>query len=169
MNSLGVKTLFVTNAAGSVNPRLKPGNLMLINDHVNFLFQSPLRGNHHFTDISNPYSSELTSQIEKVALAHGIDLKKGVLWTSSGPSYETAAEVKMIQKFGGDAASMSTVPEVIMANRLGIKTIGISCITNFATGISPDKLTHDDVTKTASQVKEKFISLVSAIITDISF
>lgn len=169
MSHIGINTLLVTNAAGSTNPRIKPGDLMLITDQVNFLFQSPLVGNHHFTDMSNPYSSELTSKIERLALSIGIDLKKGVLWTSSGPTYETAAEVKMIQKFGGDAASMSTVPEVIMANRLSVKTVGISCITNFATGISSEKLTHDDVTKAASHVKDKFISLVSSIITDISF
>jgi purine-nucleoside phosphorylase len=167
IHALGINILLVTNAAGSTNPRIMPGDLMLITDQVNFLFNSPLRGNHNFTDMSNPYSSELTGKIEKIALQKGIALKKGVLWTSSGPTYETAAEIKMIHKFGGDAASMSTVPEVISANTYGIKTIGISCITNFATGISPEKLTHEDVTQTAKNVKQKFISLVSAIIADV--
>ncbi len=169
MHSLGIKALLVTNAAGSTNKAIKPGDLMLITDQVNFLFQSPLIGeNHNFTDMSNPYSSDLSLHVEKLALSKGIKLKKGILWTSSGPAYETAAEIRMIQKFGGDAGSMSTAPEVIQANNLGIKTIGVSCITNFATGISKDKLSHDDVTRTALKVKEKFISLVSAIITDIS-
>lgn len=167
LSALGIKFLIITNAAGSVNHRIKPGNLMLITDQVNFLLKSPLRGNHHFTDMSNPYSSEFLVKIEKTALDKGISIKKGVLWTSSGPAYETAAEIRMISKFGGDAVSMSTVPEVIMANRLGIKTIGISCITNFATGISKEKLTHREVTETAGKVKQQFISFVSATISDI--
>lgn len=169
MHQLGIKAMLVTNAAGSIDPKIEPGDLMLITDQVNFLFQSPLRGkNHNFTDMSNPYSTDLISQIEKLALSKGINLKKGVLWTSSGPTYETAAEIRMISKFGGDAGSMSTAPETIISNTLGIKTIGISCITNYATGMSGEKLSHDEVTRTASKVKEKFISLVSAIITDIS-
>lgn len=167
MHALGINQLLVTNAAGSTNPRIAPGDLMLITDQVNHLFNSPLRGNHHFTDMSNPYSQELSGQIESLAIKNGVALKKGVLWTSSGPTYETAAEVKMIHKMGGDAASMSTVPEVITANRLGIKTTGISCITNYGTGITSEKLTHEDVTRTANKVKQKFISLVSTIITDI--
>ena len=167
MHELGIKALLVTNAAGSVNPRIVPGDLMLITDQVNYLFNSPLRGNHTFTDMSNPYSTEYFDEIEKLAIEKNIGLKKGVLWTSSGPTYETAAEIKMIQRFGGDAASMSTTPEVITANTLGIKTIGISCITNYATGISAKKLTHEDVTKTANRVKQKFTTLVSAIISDI--
>ena len=167
MSALGIEFLLVTNAAGSANARISPGDLMLITDHLNFLFDSPLKGNHHFTDMSNPYSSDLIEKIEKLALNKGITLKKGILWTSSGPTYETAAEVKMISKFGADAVSMSTVPEVIMANRLKIKTVGISCITNFATGISSDKLSHDEVTETAFRVKQQFISLVSLIVSDI--
>jgi len=167
LSALGIKFLLVTNAAGSTNRRISPGDLMLITDQVNFLFDSPLIGNHHFTDMSNPYSLELADKIEKLALNKNILLKKGVLWTSSGPTYETASEVKMISKFGGDAVSMSTVPEVIMANRLNVKTIGISCITNYATGISSDKLSHDEVTETAERVKQQFISFVSLIITDI--
>ncbi|HHM02897.1 MAG TPA: purine-nucleoside phosphorylase [Caldithrix abyssi] len=164
---LGIPHLLVTNAAGSVNPRFKPGDLMLIDDHVNFLFDNPLRGSARFTDMSNPYSSELTSDIEQLALNRGIPLRRGVLWVSSGPAYESAAEVAMIRKMGGDAASMSTVPEVIMANTLGLKTVGISCLTNYATGISTEKLTHEEVTITAKKVKESFISLVSNIVTEI--
>ncbi len=165
--ALGIPYLLVTNAAGSVNPRFKPGDLMLISDHVNFLFDSPLRGSARFTDMSNPYSSELVHDIEQMALNKGIALKRGVLWVSSGPTYESAAEVGMIRKMGGDAASMSTVPEVIMANTLGLKTVGISCLTNYATGISKEKLTHEEVTITAKKVKETFISLVSNIVTEI--
>lgn len=167
MSALGIEKLLVTNAAGSVSERILPGDLMLITDQVNFLFDSPLKKNHHFTDMSNPYSSELSEKIEKLALGKNIPLKKGTLWTSSGPTYETAAEIKMIAKYGGNAVSMSTVPEVIVANRLNIKTIGVSCITNYATGISSEKLSHSEVTETADRVKLEFISFVSAIITDV--
>ncbi len=167
MAALGIRKLVVTNAAGSVNPRFKPGDLMLIEDQVNFLFNSPLRGRPRFTDMSDAYSSELGQRVEQVAIERGIPLRRGVLWVSSGPTYETAAEVNMIRKMGGDAASMSTVPEVIMANSLGVKTVGISCLTNWATGISNEKLSHEDVTITANKVKKTFIALVSAIVTEI--
>ena len=172
MQAIGIKMLLVTNAAGAVNPRFSPGDLMLITDQVNFLFNSPLIGSNdyggpRFPDMSNAYDSEYFDIIEQIALKRNIALKKGVLWVSSGPSYETGAEVKMIQKLCGDAASMSTVPEVITAVQAGIKVMGISCLTNYATGISSDKLTHEEVTQTANKVKEKFLSLVSGIIEDI--
>lgn len=169
MQALGIKLLLVTNAAGAINPLFKPGDLMLITDQVNFLFDNPLIGDHidggtRFPDMSDAYASEFFTQIEEIALNRHIDLKRGVLWVSTGPSYETAAEIRMIQKFGGDAGSMSTVPEVITANQAGMKVIGISCLTNFATGISSTKLSHKEVTETAEMVKEKFLNLVSGII-----
>ncbi|MCK5077167.1 MAG: purine-nucleoside phosphorylase [Calditrichia bacterium] len=171
-NALGIKMLLVTNASGGVNPHFTPGDLMLITDQVNFLFNSPLMGDPEygglrFPDMSNAYSGEYFEQIEAIALKRGTVLKRGVLWVSPGPNYETAAEVKMIQKFGGDAASMSTVPEVIAAVHAGMKVIGISCVTNLATGISSERLSHKDVTITADIVKEKFLSLVRGIITEI--
>ena len=172
MQAIGIKVLLVTNAAGGVNLRFNPGDLMLITDQVNFLFNNPLIGSNEysgprFPDMSYAYHPEYFDPIEQIALKRNIALKRGVLWVSTGPSYETGAEVKMIQKFGGDAASMSTVPEVIVAVQSGIKVMGISCITNYATGISPEKLSHDDVTQTANRVKEKFLQLVSGIIKDI--
>ncbi len=172
MQAIGIKVLLVTNAAGAVNPRFNPGDFMLITDHVNFLFNNPLIGSNEyrgsrFPDMSNAYHSEYFNCIEQQAIKHNIALKRGILWVSTGPSYETGAEVKMIQKMGGDAASMSTVPEVIAAVQAGIKVMGISCITNYATGISSEKLSHDDVTRTAKRVKEKFLILVSAVIEDI--
>ena len=172
MQRIGIKLLFVTNAAGAVNPRFKPGDMMLITDQVNFLFNNPLIGSSdsggpRFPDMSNAYDSEYFDLIEKIAFKRNIALKRGVLWVSTGPSYETGAEVKMIRKMGGDAASMSTVPEVIVAVQAGIQVIGISCITNYATGISSEKLSHDDVTQTANRVKEKFLCLVSGIIEEI--
>jgi purine-nucleoside phosphorylase len=172
MQALNIKILLVTNAAGAVNPKFKPGDLMLITDQINFLFTNPLKGANdfggsRFPDMSNAYNKEYFNIIERIALERNIALKRGVLWVSSGPSYETAAEVKMIQKMGGDAASMSTVPEVITAVQAGIKVMGISCLTNYATGISSEKLTHEDVTQTANQVKERFLKLVSGIIEEI--
>ena len=172
MQAIGIKMLLVTNAAGAVNPRLNPGDLMLITDQINFLFNNPLIGANNysgprFPDMSNAYDKKYFNFVEQIALKKNIALKRGVLWVSSGPSYETAAEVKMIQKMGGDAASMSTVPEVITAIQAGIKVLGISCLTNYATGISSEKLTHEDVTRTANQVKEKFLDLVSGFIEEI--
>jgi len=171
-HALGINMLMVTNAAGGINPRFHPGDLMLITDQVNYLFNSPLMGKMEygeprFPDMSNAYSAEYFEQIEKIALQRNIALKRGVLWVSSGPSYETAAEVQMIRKFGGDAGSMSTAPEVIAAQHAGMRVIGISCITNYATGISSQKLSHEEVTETANQVKEKFLSLVRGIIEEI--
>jgi len=169
MQAIGIRVLLVTNAAGGVNPRFEPGDLMLITDQVNFLFNNPLIGKNtyegpRFPDMSDAYSKEFFEPMEEIALQRGIALKRGVLWVSSGPSYETAAEVKMIRKFGGDAASMSTVPEVITAVQAGIKVMGISCITNAATGLRAEKLSHQEVTDTANLVKEKFLTLVSGII-----
>jgi len=169
MQAFGIRVLLVTNAAGGVNPRFEPGDLMLITDQVNFLFDNPLIGANsyggpRFPDMSDAYCKEFFTPMEEIALNRGIALKRGVLWVSTGPSYETAAEVKMIRKFGGDAASMSTVPEVITAVQAGIKVMGISCITNAATGLRTNKLSHKEVTETANLVKEKFLTLVSGII-----
>jgi purine-nucleoside phosphorylase len=167
--NLGAKTLIVTNASGGVNPDLKPGDLLLITDQINNMFQNPLRGPLHyggerFPDMSNPYSEKYFQLIESVANEKQIELKRGVLYVSTGPSYETAAEVKMIAKLGGDVASMSTVPEVIVANQERLEVIGLSCITNHATGISSRPLSHEEVTETAKLVQKKFLALVSGII-----
>ncbi len=169
MQQLKIPLLLVTNASGSTNLRVPPGSLMLITDQVNFLFQNPLRGplefgEPRFPDMSNVYTREYFDLVDQIALERGVALKHGVLWVSTGPSYETAAEIKMIRRFGGDAVSMSTVPEVIAAAHAGMKVIGISCITNYATGILPRKLTHDEVTETANRVNKQFTSLVSGII-----
>jgi len=167
--ALEVSTLIVTNAAGGVNPDFEPGDLMLITDQINNMFQNPLRGplrynGQRFPDMSNPYSEKYFEVIEDIARQNQIKLHRGVLYVSSGPSYETAAEVKMITKIGGDAASMSTVPEVIVANQENLDVIGISCITNHATGISDSPLSHEEVTETAKLVQKKFLALLSGII-----
>ena len=168
--ALGIKTLVVTNAAGGINPAFRPGDLMLITDQINLMFCNPLRGpvqfdGERFPDMSQPYALKYFKLVQDIADENGIALKSGVLFVSSGPSYETAAEVRMIQKIGADAASMSTVPEVIVARQIGLDVIGISCITNFATGLGKKPLNHAEVTETANLVQKKFLQLISGIIT----
>lgn len=169
MQALGVGKLLVTNAAGGVNPLFRPGELMAIDDQINFMFRNPLRGpvvppEPRFPDMWGCYHPPFTQMIEDTALEMGIPMRRGVLFVSTGPTYETAAEVRMIRFLGGDAASMSTVPEVIVARARGIKVAGISCITNMATGISTTPLTHEEVTEIANQVKPQFQKLLRVII-----
>lgn len=173
LRALGVKLLIITNAAGGLNKQFRPGDLMLITDQINHMFTNPLRGPDkfgppRFPDMSNPYSSQYWDLIDQVARESKITLKKGILFASTGPSYETAAEVSMASRLGADAASMSTVPEVIAANHAQLPVIGISCITNMATGINARPLSHDEVTHTANLVKHQFIKLVTGIIDQLS-
>ncbi len=170
MGELGVGTLLVTNASGGINPLFRPGDLMLIEDHLNLFFTNPLIGKEEsefgsrFADMSHPYDPELMRLAERVAAEQKIYLQKGVLVGSRGPTYETAAEIRMFQRLGGDAATMSTVPEVIAANHRGMRVLGISCITNMATGLSVQPLSHKEVTIVADQVTGKFHRLVKSII-----
>lgn len=170
MANIGIQTLVVTNASGGVNPLFRPGDLMLIEDQINLFFTNPLIGQEasalgpRFPDMSQPYNKELMALARHVAQEEGIPLRTGVLVGSRGPTYETAAEIRMFQRLGGDAATMSTVPEVIAANQRGLRVLGISCITNLATGLSAQPLTHEEVTLVADQVQEKFHHLVKAIL-----
>ncbi len=169
MAELGIGKLLVTNAAGGINPLFKPGDLMIIVDHINFLFRNPLIGpvvppETRFPDMFDDYHASFVELIEDTALDLKIPIRKGVLFVSSGPTYETRSEVQMARRFGADALSMSTVPEVLVARARGIKVAGISCITNLATGISPTPLSHEEVTEIANQVKEKFQKLVREVI-----
>ncbi|GAB4368968.1 MAG: purine nucleoside phosphorylase I, inosine and guanosine-specific [Calditrichia bacterium] len=169
LSELGIQVLLVTNAAGGVNPRFTAGDLMIIVDHINFMFRNPLRGpvvekEVRWPDMNFAYDKQLIEIIEQAGLDLKIPLKKGVLFVSTGPTYETAAEVQMVRKFGGDAVSMSTVPEVLVARARGIRVAGISCITNPATGISQTPLSHDEVTKVAEMVKVKFQNLIKEVI-----
>jgi purine-nucleoside phosphorylase len=172
MAAMGIRLLIVTNAAGAVNPQMKPGDLMLITDHINHMFRNPLTGplvygGERFPDMSDPYSSRYFPLIGKAALKQKVKLKRGVLCVSSGPTYETAAEVRMLARMGADAGSMSTVPEVLVARQAGLDVIGISCITNLATGVGAKKLSHGDVTRTAGKVKVKFLKLMKGIIPEL--
>ena len=170
MAKLGVKTLLLTNAAGGVNKDYRPGDLMLITDHINYSGMNPLIGEHHesfgprFPDVTDLYSSALRLKLKLAAVEAGIGLRQGVYMMFSGPSYETPAEIRMARILGADAVGMSTVPEAIVAAQCGIKVLGVSCITNLAAGVSPHKLSHQEVMETAAIAHDKFHSLVDLIL-----
>jgi purine-nucleoside phosphorylase len=167
---LGVTTLILTNAVGGVNSSFAPGDFMIINDHINMMGVNPLVGVNNdqlgprFPDMSEVYSRRLIGVARKAARAMSLDIREGVYVALTGPSYETPAEIRMIRTLGGDAVGMSTVPEAIVARHMGLETLAISCVTNAAAGIEERPLSHDEVTATASRVKEKFCELVSNII-----
>lgn len=170
LSSLGVKKLIVTNAAGGVNTHFKPGDLMIIKDHINFSGTNPLIGKNldeygpRFPDMSQPYDKDLIGLAYKAALEKEIEVVEGVYLMMTGPSYETPAEIRMIRILGADAVGMSTVPEVIAANHCGIKVLGISCITNMASGILDKPLNHEEVIETSNMVRDKFKNLIKGII-----
>lgn len=170
MKKLGIDKLIVTNAAGGINTALVPGDLMIIEDHINMTGTNPLIGKNHddlgarFPDMSQAYNRELIAIAEKTGEELGIELKKGVYMGLSGPTYETPAEVRMLRILGGDAVGMSTVPEVISASHMGVKVLGISCITNMASGILDQPLNHEEVIETTEKVKQDFIKLVKNIV-----
>jgi len=162
----GIKRLLVTNSAGGANPEYTPGELMVISDHLNLTGVHPLRGENderfgtRFPDMSYAYDPEFRAVILKAGEELGLSLRTGVYAGMSGPSYETPAEIRMIQTLGGDAVGMSTVPEVIVANHGGMQVGGISCITNLAAGLGTERLNHDEVKETADRVRGEFTSLV---------
>lgn len=170
MKALGVEILIVTNAAGGINPEWNAGDLMLIEDHINFTGQNPLIGPNdkdlgvRFPDMSNAYDRDLRVKAKEIAASLGISLRVGVYAGVSGPSYETPAEIRMLRMLGGHAVGMSTVPEVIVANHAGLKVLGITCISNMAAGILDQPLTHDEVMETTEKAKSNFISLVKTIV-----
>jgi len=167
---LGIRQLIVTNAAGGVNFNFRPGDLMLITDHINMTGTNPLIGANigelgaRFPDMSEAYDAAMRETALRVAGRHGIALRQGVYVGLSGPSYETPAEIRMCRTIGADAVGMSTVPEVIAANQMGVRVLGISCITNMAAGILPRKLSHQEVMDTTERVKEQFIALLCATV-----
>jgi purine-nucleoside phosphorylase len=169
VHELGAKTLIVSNAAGGVNRMWQPGDLMLIRDHINLMFRNPLtgpveRGDLRFPDMSAPYDDELAEIARTVAREQGIVLREGVYAGLLGPSYETPAEVRMLGLLGADAVGMSTVPEVIVARSIGMRVLGLSCITNLASGISHTPITHAEVLETTARAATRFTALVRGIV-----
>ncbi|WP_138417583.1 purine-nucleoside phosphorylase [Aquibacillus sediminis] len=170
MKDLGIETVVVTNAAGSVNRSFEPGDLMLITDHINNVGSNPLTGPNNkdlgvrFPDMSTAYTPALQDLARDAAKKFDISLKEGVYVWNSGPSYETPAEIRMLQTMGGDAVGMSTVPEVIVARHADMDVVGISCITNMAAGILDQPLSHDEVIETTEQAREKFLLFVKEIV-----
>ncbi len=173
MAELGIKKLIVTNASGGVNPQINPGDLMLIDDQINLMFANPLRGQvqrrwgPRWPDMSEPYNRELQEIAMRVACELKIPLRRGLIFTSKGPSYESAAEVQMARRMGADALTMSTVPEVIAAVYRRMQVLGISCVTNLATGLSQQKLDHAEVTETANRISATFGRLMRGIVREI--
>ncbi|SCY98999.1 purine-nucleoside phosphorylase [Alkaliphilus peptidifermentans] len=170
MKALGIDTIIVTNAAGGVNREFNPGDLMIIEDHINFAFDNPLMGKNderlgvRFTDMSSAYDKALIKIAEDVAKSIDMKVQKGVYTFLSGPTYETPSEVKMVEILGGDAVGMSTVPEVMVAIHGGMRALGISCISNMASGILPQPLNHEEVIETTQRVKAQFTAYIKEIL-----
>jgi len=171
--TLGIETLILTNAAGGINLQFNQGDLVLIKDHINLMGRNPLVGPNiselgpRFPDMTEAYDMELLNKFSQSADEQKINLKKGVYCSVLGPTYETPAEVRMIRVMGGDMVGMSTVPESIAANHLGLKVCGISCITNMAAGIGNDKLNHEEVGREAKRMLGAFSQLLLATIPNI--
>lgn len=169
MQKFGVPGLLLTNAAGGIDPDMKPGDLMLIRDHIGFWAESPLKGPNldeygpRFPDQTRVYDRELGELATRCAQDLGIGLREGVYAYCRGPQFETAAEIRMLRTLGATAAGMSTVPEAIAAAHGGMRTLAISCITNLAAGILDQPLNHQEVLEVGAQAEAKTIRLLSRI------
>ena len=170
MKQFGVRTLIVSNSAGGINRDFTPGDLMLITDHINLFATNPLIGLNderlgpRFPDMTDGYSPLLIKVADSAAGELGMTFRRGVYAGLSGPCYETAAEIRYLEAIGADAVGMSTVPEVIAARYLGLEVLGISCITNMATGIATVKHAHEEVVRIANEASERFCTVVAATI-----
>ena len=166
----GVRSLVLTNAAGGINLGYKPGQLVLISDHINLLGANPLTGPNddslgpRFPDMSEAYSSEYRESARQAAAELGVTLEEGVYAALPGPSYETPAEIRYLRRIGADLVGMSTVPETIAANHMGMKVLAISCVTNMAAGILPGRLAHEEVLETGARVQDLLVSLLRAVV-----
>ncbi|MFL5578358.1 MAG: purine-nucleoside phosphorylase [Gemmatimonadaceae bacterium] len=169
LHALGARTLVVSNAAGGIRRSMRPGDLMRIDDHINLMWRSPLAGplepgDERFPDMSSPYDRALGALLHDAAREARVPLHDGVYAGLLGPTYETPAEVRMLERLGADAVGMSTVPEVIVARALGMRVAGVSCITNLACGISPTRLDHAEVIETTTRVARQFEALVEGLV-----
>lgn len=168
--ALGIDTLLLTNAAGGIHPDLEPGDLMPICDHINLMGANPLRGPHdqrlgtRFPDTTEIYGKMWIDRACNILKKMKLKARPGIYAAMSGPSYETPAEIRMLGAMGADAVGMSTVPEALAARHMGVAIVGISCITNYASGISDRPLSHDEVTRTAKTIKKQFDALITALI-----
>jgi len=168
---LGVKTLIVTNSAGGANVNYKPGELMLITDHINLTGANPLTGLHdpslgdRFLDMSEAYDLELLEVAEKAARKHGVTVRRGVYLALTGPSYETPAEIRMARTLGADAVGMSTALEVIAARQMKLRVLGISCISNMAAGVTKQKLSHVEVLRAGELASAALNDLLTEVVT----
>ena len=163
-HALGIRTLIATNAAGGVNTSFSPGDLMLIEDQINLTFETAVSAPAGGRRALSCYDAGLLERIAQAAKRARIPLKRGVYLGLKGPSYETAAEIRMARQMGVDAVGMSTVNEAALAASLGMNVAGFSCITNLATGILPEKLSHSEVTDVANMVKQRFADLLEVTI-----
>jgi purine-nucleoside phosphorylase len=170
MRMLGIRNLLVTNAAGCVNLAWKPGDLMLISDHIKLIADNPLRGlnpdelGERFFDMGSAYTEELRVTARECGRKLGLTLREGVYQLFTGPSFETPAEIRFARTCGADAVGMSTVPEVIAARHAGMRVLGISCLTNMAAGILDQPLDHHEVLETGERVKASFSALVREVV-----
>jgi purine-nucleoside phosphorylase len=170
MGVMGVKAVVLTNAAGGINIEFVQGSLMVISDHLNLMGRNPLLGPNdsrfgpRFPDMSEVYSREYQETAVQEAREMGLELRRGVYAALSGPSYETPAEVRMLRTLGADAVGMSTVPEAIVARQMGIRVLGLSCITNLAAGVVDQPINHKEVMETGARVHETFRNLLRRVI-----
>jgi purine-nucleoside phosphorylase len=170
MKNMGIKGLVVTNAAGGINVNYEPGDIVIINDHINLMGCNPLRGANYsdqgarFPDLSEAYNSEWRKKALGIMGELGLKVLQGVYVGVSGPSYETPAEIRYLRTIGADLVGMSTVPEVIVANHGRMKVLGISCVTNMAAGILAQKLEHAEVIAITSRIEKVFVSFVKKLI-----
>lgn len=169
MHALGIKTLFVSNAAGGMNPDFEIGDLMVITDHINFFPEHPLRGKNipygpRFPDMSEAYNKELINKADIIAAEKGIKLQHGIYIGTQGPTFETPAEYKMFHILGADAVGMSTVPEVIVANHCGINVFGISVITDLGVEGKIVEVSHEEVQKAADEAQPRMTTIMRELI-----
>lgn len=167
MKMMGAEILFLTNASGGINKNFKAGSFMMLTDHISTFVQNPLIGQNidefgtRFPDMSHVYDEDLQQILRETAKEHNIPLNEGVYIQFTGPSFESPAEIKMAAALGADAVGMSTVVEAIVANHMGMKICGVSCVCNLAAGISPTPLTHDEVQQAANDAAPKFKKLLT--------
>ena len=170
MGRLGVKTIVFTNAAGGINLNYSQGALVLISDHINLQGLNPLCGPNddelgpRFPDMSDAYSAECRAVTKQVAAEQDIEIGEGVYAAMLGPSYETPAEIRFLRIIGADLVGMSTVPEVIAANHMGMRCVAISCVTNMAAGILPQRISHEEVLETGARVRDTLVRLLKALL-----